>query len=196
MLTLALGIGANTAIFAVVHAVLLRPLAYHDAGRLVRLTETIPAAERADGRPSRSGAISVAELLELRRHTTAFSHVAISGGPALMTMIGRGASTRLQGMLVGPGMFETLGVPPLFGRGFDAAEEAPGGDAAIVLSYPAWQRHFGGDPGIVGQSLTLANALSSNPQPKVYTVVGIMPRGFAFADGQMQFWIPVNWTPV
>jgi predicted permease len=195
VLTLALGIGANTAIFAVVHAVLLRPLPYRDAGRLVRLTETIPAAERADGRPSRSGGISIAELLELRRHTTAFSHAAISGGPALMTMSGRGTSARLQGMRVGPGMFETLGVPPLFGRGFAATEEVPGGDTAIVLSYPAWQRHFGGDPGIVGQNLTLANALSSNPQPKIHTVVGIMPRGFVFADEQMQFWIPVNWTP-
>ena len=92
-LTLALGIGANTAIFAVVHAVLLRPLPYHDAGRLVRLTETVPAAESADGRPTPVRRISVAELLELRRHTTALSHVAFSGGPALMTISGRGEST-------------------------------------------------------------------------------------------------------
>jgi putative ABC transport system permease protein len=194
-LTLALGIGANTAIFAVVNAVLVRPLPSHDAARLVRLAELTPAAESADGRPRRSGAISVAELLELRRHTTALSHVAFSGGPAIMTISGRGEATRLQGMVVAPGMFETLGVAPLLGRGFDATEEAPGADAVIVLSYPAWQRHFAGDPGIVGETVTLANSLSSNPSPKVYTVVGVMPRGFEFADSQMQFWIPVSWAP-
>ena len=195
MLTLSLGIGANTAIVAVVNAVLLRPLPYHDAARLVRLAEVVPAAESADGRPRRSGAISVAELLELRRHTTALSHVAFSGGPAIMTISGRGEASRLQGMRVGPGMFETLGVPPLLGRGFDATEEAPGRDAVIVLSYAAWQRHFGGDPGIVGETVTLANSLSSNPSPTAYTVVGVMPRGFEFADAQMQFWIPVSWAP-
>ena len=195
VLTLSLGIGANTAIVAVVNAVLLRPLPYHDAARLVRLAEVVPAAESADGRPRRSGAISVAELLELRRHTTALSHVAFSGGPAIMTISGRGEASRLQGMRVGPGMFETLGVPPLLGRGFDATEEAPGRDAVIVLSYPAWQRHFGGDPGIVGETVTLANSLSSNPSPTAYTVVGVMPRGFEFADAQMQFWIPVSWAP-
>jgi predicted permease len=197
VLTLSLGIGANTAIFAVVHAVLLRPLPYHDAGRLVRLIETVPAAERPDGRPGRSGGISVAELLELRRHTGALSHVAFSGGPALMTMSGRGEAARLQGMRITPGMFETLGVPSLLGRGFAAPEGVQGGDAAVVLSYPVWQRFFGGDPGIIGQTVTLANSLTSNPQAssKAYTVVGIMPRGFEFADAQMQFWIPVNWTP-
>ena len=195
VLTLSLGIGANTAIVAVVNAVLLRPLPYYDATRLVRLAEVVPAAESADGRPRRSGAISVAELLELRRHTTALSHVAFSGGPAIMTISGRGEASRLQGMRVGPGMFGTLGVPPLLGRGFDATEEAPGGDAVIVLSYPAWQRHFGGDPGIIGETVTLANSLSSNPSPKAYTVVGVMPRGFEFADAQMQFWIPVSWAP-
>ena len=117
-LTLALGIGANTAIFAVVHAVLLRPLPYHDGGRLVRLLETIPAAEGADARPARSGNVTAAEVLELRRHPRALSHAAFSGGPAIMTISGRGESARLQGMQVAPGMFETLGVPPLFGREF------------------------------------------------------------------------------
>ena len=195
VLTLSLGIGANTAIVAVVNAVLLRPLPYYDAARLVRLAEVVPAAESADGRPRRSGNITVAELLELRRHTTALSHVAFSGGPAIMTISGRGEASRLQGMRVGPGMFETLGVPPLLGRGFDATEEAPGGDAVIVLSYPAWQRQFGGDPGIIGETVTLANSLSSNPSPKAYTVIGVMPRGFEFADAQMQFWIPVSWAP-
>jgi len=197
VLTLALGIGANTAIFTVVHAVLLRPLPYRDADRLVRLAETVPGTQTTDGRPRRSGGISVAELLELRRTTTALTHVAFSGGPAIMTMSGRGEAARLQGMLVAPGMFETLGVPPYLGRGFGAAEEVPGGDAALVLGYPAWQRHFGGDRGIVGQTVTLANSLTRNPQAssKSYTVAGVMPRGFEFADAQMQFWIPVNWAP-
>jgi putative ABC transport system permease protein len=144
-LTLALGIGANTAIFAVVHSVLLRPLPYHDAGRLVRLQETVPAAEGAGARPGRSGSVTAAEVLELRRNASALSHVAFSGGPAIMTMSGRGESARLQGMRIAPGMFETLGIPPLYGRGFAAPEEVPGGDAVVVLGYPTWQ-HGSGRP--------------------------------------------------
>jgi putative ABC transport system permease protein len=145
-LTLALGIGANTAIFAVVHAVLLRPpLPYHDGGRLVRLLETVPAAEAAGDRPGRSGSVTAAEVLELRRNASALSHVAFSGGPAIMTMSGRGESARLQGMRIAPGMFETLGIPPLYGRGFAAPEEVPGGDAVVVLGYPTWQ-HGSGRP--------------------------------------------------
>jgi hypothetical protein len=116
VLTLSLGIGANTAIFAVVNAVLLKPLPYRDSDRLVRLAEIVPAAENPDGRPRQSGSISVAELLELRRRATTLSHVAFSGGPALMNMSGRGESARLQGMRITPGMFETLGVSPHLGR--------------------------------------------------------------------------------
>ena len=145
--------------------------------------------------PRRSGSISVAELLELRRHTTALSHVAFSGGPAIMTISGRGEASRLQGMRVAPGMFETLGVPPLFGRGFDAAEEARGETPSSCSAIPHGSATSAAIPGSSVETSRSRTASRPTRQPKVYTVVGMMPRGFEFADAQMQFWIPVSWTP-
>ena len=196
VLTIALGIGANAAIFSVVNAVLLRPLPYRDSDRLVRLTETVPAAQTQDGKLRRSTTISVSELLELRSRSKAFSHVAFSAGPAIVTLSGRGEASRLQGMRVAPGIFEALGVPPLLGRAFGREEESPGADAVVVLSYATWRRQFDADPQIIGQTLILANSLAPNPlgASRPYQVVGVMPEGFEFADGMTQFWIPVAWT--
>ena len=153
--------------------------AFPGYARLVRMTEFVPATETPDGRPRRSGSISVAELLELRSRAKTLSSVSFTAGPAIVTMSGRGEEPpHLKGMRVAPGIFETLGVPPLLGRGFGAAEEASGNDAVIVFSYQAWRRHFGGDPRILGETVTLANSLTPNPQgvAKKYVVVGVMPR--------------------
>jgi len=197
ILTLALGIGANTAIFSVVHALLLKPLPYKDSDQLVRLVVTMSAAQSPTAQPQRSGRISVAELSEIRSHSRTLSHAAFTAGPVFMTMTGRGESTRLQGMRIAPGVFDTLGERAFVGRAFGSAEEAPGAAPVIIFSYAAWQRYFGGDPAIVGQNVALANSLSPNSQLDIegYSVVGVMPKGFEFPDAQVQFWMPASWTP-
>ena len=199
ILTLALGIGANAAIFAVVNAVLLRPLPYPAASRLVRLWETRPPGSggRPAVRPQRSPRITTAEILALRPGLTTLSHLSFAAGPSLMTFTGAGHATRMQGMSVAPGYFETLGVSARLGRIFGAAEEAPGADAVLILSHAAWQTHFNGRPDIIGQNVTLAETLSPKPAATMrsYGIVGVMPEGFDAANSQMQFWIPVAWNP-
>ena len=197
IVTLALGIGANTAIFSVVHSLLIKPLPYKDSGQLVRLVVSTSAAQSPTGRPQRSGGVSVGELLEIRSHSRTLSHAAFTAGPAFMTLIGRGEAARLQGMRVSAGVFDTLGAQALVGRTFGPVEETQGPAPAIIFSYAAWQRYFGGDPGIVGKDVAMANSLSPNSQIEIegYSVVGVMPKGFAFENAQTQFWLPASWTP-
>jgi putative ABC transport system permease protein len=195
MLTLALGIGANTAIFSVMYGVLWKPLPFPESSRLVRIDEITPASARPDGRERRSGAVTVAELLELRARARTIAGASVTGGLTLETFSGHGEAARLQGYLMGPGLFDTLGVTPLLGRGFGKDEEVPGADRRIVLSYAAWQRHFGGDPAVIGRTFVLANALQNNAESHQYSVVGVMPEGFVFPDRQFEFWLPVAWTP-
>jgi putative ABC transport system permease protein len=199
IITLSLGIGANAAIFAVVNAVLLRPLPYPEASRLVRLWETRPPASDAgaNARPQRSPRISVAEILALRPALTTLTHVSFVASPSLMTVTGAGPARRLQGLVVAPGYFDTLGVSARLGRTFAASEEAPRADAVVILSDNAWQRYFGGSPHIVGQTVTLASVLTPNPAATMrpYTVVGVMPQGFDAANPDVEFWRPVEWDP-
>jgi putative ABC transport system permease protein len=199
VLILALGVGANAAIFAVVNAVLLRPLPYPAASRLVRLWETRPPASgsRPDARPQRSPRITVTEIQALQPVLKTLTHLSFTGGPSLMTLTGAGPATRLQGMRVAPSYFDALGVAAHFGRTFDVRDEAPGGDAVLILSDSAWQRHFNGRPDIIGQTVTLASALTPNPAATVrrYEIVGVMPAGFDEVNPQMEFWLPVAWDP-
>ena len=102
---------------------------------------------------------------------------------------------RLQGLRVAPGVFHTLGVGPLLGPGFGSHEEQPGNDTTLVLSFGAWQRHFRGDPNVIGQTWTLGDTLAPKPTPRLHTVVGVMPEGFEFPDRQIEFWIPAAWRP-
>ena len=198
VLTLALGVGANAAIFTVVNAVLLRPLPYPAASRLVRLWETRPpTADRPDARPQRSQRITVAEILTLRPVLTTLTHLSFTTGPSLMTLTGAGQATRMQGMGVSPGYFETLGVSAHLGRTSGPAEEAPGADAVLILSYGTWQTYFSGRRDIIGKTVTMAETLAPNPAATMrpYLVIGVMPQGFDAANSQMQFWVPVSWTP-
>ena len=197
VLTLALGVGANAAVFTVVNAVLLRPLPYPAAARLVRLWETRPAESRPDARPQRSPRITVAEMLVLRPALTTVTGLSFIGGPALMTLTGAGPATRLEGLSVAPGYFDTLGVSARLGRTFGAAEEAPGADGVLILSDRAWRAHFNGRPDIIGQSVTLTSVLTPNPAATLrrYAVLGVMPAGFDAANSQVEFWIPVAWQP-
>ncbi len=186
VMTFAIGVGANSAIFSVVNAVLLRPLPFENDDRLVRLVMTVPAqvtgtAERRD--PVR---LSVAELDQLRASARSLSMVG-QVEPTLMNL--RGRDPRLQGAVVSAGFFEMLRARPLLGRAFIAADEAPGASPVILLSYDTWRRHFGGDPQIVGRTATFDPVLG--PRVSVeYTVIGVMPEDFQFPDGDTKVWRP------
>ena len=145
VLTLALGIGANTAIFSVVNALLLTPLPYTDPDRLVRLVENVPAEESPNGQALRVSGIHQREFLEWREQSRTLSHMAIYS-PVAMTLSGRGEAVRLNGRRVSPALFAMLGVPPLIGQVFDENDATPGAEPRIVLSHRAWQRYFAGGP--------------------------------------------------
>ncbi len=173
ILALALGIGANTAIFSVVNSVLLRPLAYADPSRLVVILH--------EGKLP----VSPADYLDWRKQSRSFEQIAAaqSGGA---TLTGGDRAEQLTGMQVSANLFDTLGVPALRGRTFDASEDQPASKHVVVLSYPLWQRRFGGDPGIVGRDIVLNG--------ESYTVTGVMPESFRFAP----FWATnvEIWTPL
>ncbi|HEY1303200.1 MAG TPA: ABC transporter permease, partial [Vicinamibacterales bacterium] len=162
VVTLTLGIGANTSIFSVVRALVFKPLPYVESDELVRLTADVPATESPNGRPVRSGTVSSSELAEIRSRVRGLSHASFSGGVAFKTMAKRGEARRLQGSRVSPGLFETLGISARIGRTFDASGRD--GSAVIVFSHAAWQRYFGGEPALVGQTVALFDSLSPNSQ--------------------------------
>src|SRR5215471_7915598 len=146
VLTLALGIGANTAIFSVVNAVLLRPLPYTAPDRLV----TASLYRRVtDGHTLLSP-----NFLNWRAQSQSFEQMAAyTVGTSDLT--GNGEPERLTAGLVSAELFSTLGVPPALGRGFTAAEDQPNGALAVILSHGLWQRRFGGDPHLIGRAITL-----------------------------------------
>ena len=160
VLTLALGIGANTAIFSVINAVLLRALPYDEADRLVFLTEW------AEQVPEMS--FSVANLKDVRDQNAVFeSLVGYSGQNFILS--GEGAEAeRLSGRQVSSGVFATLRKAPVLGRAFTADDDKPGAEPVAILGEGYWERRFGRDPKVVGRHLIL----SGEP----FTVVGIMPK--------------------
>ena len=178
IVTLALGIGANAAIFSVVNSVLLRPLPYKDPDRLVHLIANIPA-ESPDTQPRRNAGAGVAQILQLRAASRSLSHVGLYA-PALMTFTGRDVTVRLEGMRVESPIMQMLGVPPLLGRVFDRNDDRPEADSGLLLSFATWRSVFGGDPDILGRRVALDGT--------AYAVIGVMPAGFAFPTPQTQFW--------
>jgi putative ABC transport system permease protein len=192
--TLALGIGANTAIFSIVHAVLMRPLPYRDADRLVHVVQR-PIGGAASDSATSSGvaprllaALDATQLAAFRGQTRTLSHV-VAYGITTRTLTSGVESirldSRLDGAQVSADAFEMLGVPALIGRAF--ARNTPSDAAVIVLSHAAWRRRFAADPSIVGR------VVSVDGQPR--TIVGVMPPRFAFPDAQIEFWIPYG-SPV
>jgi predicted permease len=160
-LTLAVGIGANAAIFSVFDAVLLRPLPYRDAGRLYVVHEAmndslIPA--------------NALHYREWRAGTRSFEQMALVG-PATYDVRHGAAATRVSGARVTPSLFALLGVEPLLGRTFLESEDVPGNDRVVILGYDVWMSRFGGDAAIIGRALTV------DDEP--HQVVGVLPRGFA-----------------
>ena len=165
-IALALGIGANTAIFSVVNAVLLRPLPFPDSGSLVSLFETNPA------RGQLRGSHSYPNFMDLRAQNTVFERVASYHGSDFI-MTGRGEPARLQGSVVTADLFPLLGVAPMLGRTFLAEEDKPSENGRVViLSEALYRRRFNSDPSIINQAITLDG--------RPFTVVGVMPASFEF----------------
>src|SRR5262245_15564355 len=178
--TLALGIGANTAIFSVVNAVLLRPLPYHNANELM----DIYSANKND--VEYQGPISPMTYLNLKKNNGVFTEMAaISNKGWAVNLTGTGEAERLQGYQVSANIFQFYGVAPARGRVFNAAEDQPGNNRIVMLSYEAWQRRFGGNADLVGRSINLNGA--------AYTVIGVMPEDFSFA-AKTDVWTTLAFT--
>jgi putative ABC transport system permease protein len=180
VLTLSLGIGANTAMFSVVNAVLLRPLSYADPERLTLIFGL--NAQRGVGQ-IRASALDFADW---KRESRSFDGMAGHVGTGF-TFTGDGEPELVIGQLVTEDLFSVLGIRPALGRAFDRAEFTPGQDRTIVLGHALWQRRYGSDRTVVGRDVTVNG--------KTYTVVGVMPPGFVYPDARYQLWAPLSLTP-
>ncbi len=181
ILTLALGIGSTTAIFSVVEGVLLRPLPYADADRIVRIIERPAAPTNEIGYQQSLAAIWTRDLPVLRAQP-ALSHVGVYSSGTATVNIHADSAVRLSVTRLSPAVFDMLGARPALGRIFVPAEEAPSTEQVVVLSHSMWQQYFGGQPDVLGRSLPVDG--------KVFTIAGVMPHGFQFPDGQTQLWQP------
>ncbi len=174
VLTLALGIGANTALFSVVNAVLLRQLPFAHAESTVWITSV---------RPDRKDApFSLPDFIDYRDHTGSLDSISAVGSWSA-NVTGRGDAERLNGLRVSANLFETLGVNAAVGRTLGAEDDRPGAPRVAVIAYGLWQRRFGGDTSIVGQPLELNGAS--------YTLVGVLPPNFSFPIADTELLVPL-----
>jgi putative ABC transport system permease protein len=164
--TLALGIGANTALFSVVHALLLRPLPYRDADRLVYISETRPGAPVAR--------VPSTDFVNWQSNGKLFEQMEGFGGGGDFNLTGLGEPERISGVTVTAGFLDLIGVRPAMGRNFTREEDRPDGPRAIVLSDALWRRRFGAAGDVVGKSVQL--------DERNYAVVGVLPASFIFPD--------------
>jgi putative ABC transport system permease protein len=174
IVALALGIGANTAIFSVVNAVLLRPLPYPESDRLIFLHEKSPVLDNMS--------IAYPNFLDWRAQNQTFEKIGVYN-TASYNLTGAGEVERIVTGQVSADLFSVLRVNAAQGRVFTNEEDKPGGTPVVVLSYPLWQRRFGGQTSILNQALTLNG--------KSYTVIGIMPQSFAYPN-RVEMWVPVG----
>ncbi|HEX5438269.1 MAG TPA: ABC transporter permease [Gemmatimonadaceae bacterium] len=175
--TLALGIGANTAVFSVVRKALLDQLPYREPDRLVRIYGGQP------GVPDARGMLTLTEIATMQQ-SRAFADAAVFGMYGGATYVGDQRAEMWQGVQVGPQFFHVLGVRALLGRTIDARDTAGDAMPVVVLSYALWQRTFAGDSSIVGRDVQLDGHMS--------TVVGVMPATFVSPDRQVEMWAPLN----
>jgi putative ABC transport system permease protein len=177
ILTLAIGIGANAAIFSIVNGVLLRPLPFPDSSRIVTIWET--DANRNVVR----GTASPAEFLDWRDVNHSFAE--LSGWRSLLfTITGSGNAEQVHGSQVTGNFFRMLGVGPVIGRDFSSEDEKPGREQVAILTYALWRRHYGGDSSVIGKSILL--------DEKPYTIIGILPRSFSLygVAPELDIWVP------
>ena len=174
IIALALGIGANTAIFSVVNAVLIRPLPYQESERLIFLNEKSPVLDEMS--------ISYPNFLDWRAHNQTFEKMGVYNR-ASYNLTGAGEAERIVTGQVSADLFSVLRVNALHGRVFTNDEDKPGGTPVVVLSYALWQRRFGGQTDILGQAITLNG--------KSYTVIGVMPESYLYPS-RVEMWVPVG----
>ncbi|MEY2498980.1 MAG: hypothetical protein QOD12_2536 [Verrucomicrobiota bacterium] len=180
VITLALGIGANAAIFSVVNSVLLRPLPYKNPDQIWMLLATHQSADLD------SGLISMADYLDYKERATSFEQLAAFTAVS-RDLTGSGEPERIQLGVVTHNVFPTLGVEPALGRNFSSQEDRPAAERVVILSHEIWQRRFGSDPGLIGRSI----AISDVP----YVVIGIMPPGFQVAQTSADIWTVARGAP-
>jgi putative ABC transport system permease protein len=178
VLTLAIGIGANTAIFSFVNGVLLKPLPYADADRIVRVLEKPPGGGR--------NGISTLNYLDWQKDNTVFEYMAAQTGGSV-TLTGIGDPILLRGARVSPHYFDIFGIKATLGRTFAPDEDQQGKDRVAVLSHALWTTQFGADPNVIGRSVKLDGF--------PYTVVGVLPAGGAFDRAFSQIWRPLVFEP-
>jgi predicted permease len=178
VLTLALGIGANTAVFSVINGVLLRPLSYKEPERIITIWE-----------PSRGGhtlGLTDVEFFDIRDRNQVFEELAAYATGAT-NFTGVGEPERVTATWVSADFFPVLGVQPALGRDLMAEDDKPDPAPVVVLSYGLWQRRFGADQGVIGRQLSL-NGISR-------TVIGVMPLGFQFESSEVEMWLPLGLDP-
>ena len=176
ILTLALGIGANTAIFSVVDAILLRPLPYSEPDRLVRIWESSLKYD------SQRNVVNPFNFLDWRDHSQSFESMAAISN-SMSNLSSHGQPIAVQGMQVSPEFFSVLRIPPFLGRTFIAEDGVAGHDHVVILTYELWQRQYGGNPQILGSKIEV--------DAVPYAVVGVMPRGFSFPKIKSEVWTPL-----
>ena len=181
VVSLALGIGANTVIFSVVNAILLKSLPFHDPERIVLVWGDLPAED------NNRSQVSATDVDDWRRQNAVFEEVTTYSNWSA-TLLGEGEPERIHGIQVGDGYFSVMKGTPLLGRTFLPEEQEDGKDFVVVLGYGLWQRRFGGDPAVVGQKVTLSG--------RPYTVVGVMPADFqalptSLVEPRGEFYRPV-----
>ena len=187
VITLALGIGANTAIFSVVNAVLLNPMPYREPDRLIQFWETNPLKSWTQA------PIAPANLFDWQQQNQSFEEIAAymgsdKSGPGIagLHLTGDGEPERVKALYVTGNVFSVLGVDTMLGRTLREDETWQGKHTVVVLSHALWQRRFGGDPGVIGQNISL-NGRSRE-------VVGVMAADFCFPSKEIELWVPMGWN--
>jgi putative ABC transport system permease protein len=181
VIALALGIGANTAIFSVINGVLLRSLAYGNPERIVMLWEKSLTGG------NQQNVISPGNFLDWEKQSGSFEHMAAVWDLRANLTGGSGEPEEIKAQFVSAGFFSTLGVQPVMGRAFLPQEDKTGNELVIILSHEVWQTRFGSDPQIVGKQATVNG--------RQRTIVGVMPPGFHFLDNQVKAWAPLALDP-
>lgn len=178
VLTLAIGIGANTAIFSFVDGVLLKPLPYAEPDRIVRVLEKPPGGGR--------NGISTLTYLDWQKQNRVFQYMAAQTGGSV-TLTGMNDPVQLRGSRVSPHYFDIFGIKTVVGRTFEADQDQPGKDKVAILSHVLWETQFGSDPGLIGRSILLDGI--------PHTVIGVLPPGGAFDRAFAQIWRPLSFEP-